>query len=444
MTRTIQRRSLLRGVLGGAAVSVGLPLLDCFLNTNGTALASGAPLPVRFGTWVWGLGSNKHRWVPQKVGADYDITPELAAIEKLKDKVSILSGFNCPLDGRGNVAHFSGWQAIRSGTAPGGGVKVGPSLDILVSDTVGRDSRFRSLELSALGDPANSFSQRAPSQVNPAEGDPAAFYARVFGAEFQNPNVAEFKPDPRILIRQSVLSAVTEKRHDLLKRVGSSDRERLDQYFTSVRSVEQQLALQLQKPAPNEACIVPPEPEKAAPAHELGTVAKNHDLLSEILVLALACNQTKVFNVAISESGSNIFKAGTDRSHHDLTHEEPVDAKLGYQPKSTAFVLQYMENWAHLIGLLDGVKEGAGTLLDNSLVFAHSDTNYAKTHAVDGIPMMLAGRAGGRVKSGVHIAGNGDPVTRASLTALQVFGVPVEKFGTASLETSRPLTEILT
>ena len=72
MNYSFGRRSLLRGMMGGAAVSVGLPFLDCFLNTNGTALASGAPLPVRFGTWFWGLGVTEDRWKPTKTGAGYD------------------------------------------------------------------------------------------------------------------------------------------------------------------------------------------------------------------------------------------------------------------------------------------------------------------------------------------------------------------------------------
>jgi len=81
MNPKMNRRNILRGMLGGGAVTVGMPLLDCFLNTNGTALASGAPLPVRFGTWNWGCGINPQRWVPTKVGAGYDLPVELKAIE---------------------------------------------------------------------------------------------------------------------------------------------------------------------------------------------------------------------------------------------------------------------------------------------------------------------------------------------------------------------------
>ena len=89
----MNRRKVLRGVVGGAAVTVGVPFLDCFLNSNGTALADGAALPVRFGTWTWGCGMTASRWVPSKAGAGYDIPPELKGIEKLKNKVNVFSGF---------------------------------------------------------------------------------------------------------------------------------------------------------------------------------------------------------------------------------------------------------------------------------------------------------------------------------------------------------------
>jgi len=443
MTFTSNRRNILRGMLGGAAVSVALPFLDCFLNTNGTALASGAPIPVRHGSWFWGLGSNQDRWVPKTIGANYDTPPELEAIASVKDNISILSGFNCPLDGRGNIAHFSGWQGIRSGTVTGNGAVIGPSYDTFVSDAIGQDMRFRSLDVSGVGDPKNSFTYRNVSVVNPSEVDPAAFYTRVFGPDFQDPNAADFKPDPKAMIRQSVLSAITDKRQKLLSQVGAADRARLDEYFSSLRSVEQQIAMQLQKPEPNLACVPGKAPEHIDAGHELSMVLKNHDLLAQVLVMALACNQTKVFNVALSESLSGVYREGLDRTHHQMTHEEPIDERLGYQPVVTTYVLEYMKTWAKFVELLASVKEGDGTLLDNSLVFAHSDTNFAKTHAVDGIPMMLAGKAGGRVKSGIHLDGKGDPVTRVALTVMQVAGVSVEKFGTGSLETSKPLNELI-
>ena len=94
MKRPITRRRVLRGMLDGAAVSVALPLLDCFLNTNGTALADGAPLPVRFGTWSWGCGMSKSIFTPKKLGADYDLPEEIEAFKPVRQHINILTNFN--------------------------------------------------------------------------------------------------------------------------------------------------------------------------------------------------------------------------------------------------------------------------------------------------------------------------------------------------------------
>ncbi len=107
--RRFNRRTLLRGSLAGGAVTIGLPLLDVFLNEHGTTLAQGAPLPLRFGAWMWGCGMNPGRWTPTAEGADYELPIELQALDrelpsggKLRDLVSILSGFDVKLDGRPN------------------------------------------------------------------------------------------------------------------------------------------------------------------------------------------------------------------------------------------------------------------------------------------------------------------------------------------------------
>jgi hypothetical protein len=93
--QTIRRRSVLRGMMGGGAIAVGLPFLDCFLNANGTALADGTALPVCFGSWFSGLGFNPGRWEPTIVGAKYEMAPELAPLAPLKDKINIYSGMKC-------------------------------------------------------------------------------------------------------------------------------------------------------------------------------------------------------------------------------------------------------------------------------------------------------------------------------------------------------------
>src|ERR1700744_758380 len=87
----LNRRRVLRGMLGGGAVTVGLPLLNCFLNGNGNALASGEKMPVRFGTWFWGLGMNASAFVPKKFGTDFDLPAEIESLAPYRDKINLLT-----------------------------------------------------------------------------------------------------------------------------------------------------------------------------------------------------------------------------------------------------------------------------------------------------------------------------------------------------------------
>jgi hypothetical protein len=136
-------------------------------------------------------------------------------------------------------------------------------------------------------------------------------------------------------------------------------------------------------------------------------------------------------------------KPGQTYTHHLLTHEEPLDKVLGYQQVAFWFNCRSMEGLATFIKAFADIKEGDGTLLDNSLIFAATETNYARVHTVDGVPIMTVGKAGGRLKTGMHVVGNGDPITRVGLTMMQVMGLPLEKWGTRSLQTSKTITEVV-
>ncbi len=331
----INRRTILRGMMGGGAVGIGMPLLDCFLNTNGTALASGAPMPVRFGTWFWGCGLNPGRWIPEKTGTNYDMPAEIKVLAPFQDRLSVFSGFKALVDGKPAVVHYTGSMSILTGIAPKDMQSVeGPTFDTAVADTIGTTTRFRSLELAATGNPRDSNSRRGSSVINPAEGSPLAFYTRVFGPDFKDPNAADFTPDPAVMVRQSVLSAVSEQRQAILSGLGAADKQRMDQYFTSVRQLEQQLALQLQKPAPLEACAKSDEPnwKETKENTQIDVVVANHKLMAGLVAHALACDQTRVVNMVFGDATSSLRKAGSTVTHHQLTHEEPIDEKLGYQP----------------------------------------------------------------------------------------------------------------
>lgn len=443
MSVKFNRRSMMRGMLGGAAVCIGIPTLDAFLNANGNAFADGAKLPVRLGTFFWGLGMTPGRWVPKNTGADYDLMPEIESLGDLKSKVSVFSGFKVELDGRSNIQHWTGQGSIMSGLAPSkGGAFDRQTFDVKAADTLGTGMRFRSIELTPFGNPKLSYSTRTGTGFNTPETSPISLYTRLFGEGFQDPNDPNWKPDPSIMLRKSVLSAVTDQRQALLAAAGASDKAKLDEYFTSVRSMEEQLSAQLQRPAPAEACAIPTSPEETLKSGQIDKVIENNKLMGSLTAMALACNQTRVFNTVFTSATSEAYLQGDTNIYHSHTHDEPLDPELGYQVISSKLAGLSFQGYADFIHAIDSIKEGDGTVLDNSVVLGYSDTGYAKIHSTENIPMFIAGGAGGRHKP-QHVAVKGEPVSRVSLTVQQLAGMPVGEFGVGAMKTSRAITEVM-
>lgn len=445
------RRRVLKGMMGGAAVTVGLPLLDCFLNTNGTALAAtGESIPTCFGTWFWGCSLTPGRWEPKTIGAHFEIPVELQPLAPYKKYLNVYSGMKAYLDGKPPKPHQAGRQSVFSGDVPAPNGHELPSIDSLISDSIGTRTRFRSLEVAGTGNPRDTVSRRSATVANASIGTPEELYARVFGPEFTDPNAANFKPDPSVMAERSALSAVTDERKSLMKKVGATDRARLDEYFTSLRDLENRLDLELTKPAPMAACTVPPDPHAGMKVNnkyysgvEIDNVFKRNKLFSQILAHALACDQTHVFNVSFSDPQSSLRKPGDTTTHHILTHEEAIDPKLGYQPRATWFTTQIMIGLADTVNALASIREGDGVLLDRVLMLASTDGGFAKIHSTENIPMLTVGRANGRIKTGVHYQAKGDAVTRVGLTLQQIMGVPTNSWGTQSMQTSKAISEVM-
>jgi hypothetical protein len=440
----LSRRRFLKGTLNGAAVSVALPFLDAFLDGNGKALASGAPIPMRFGTWSWGLGMNKEVFVPKKTGPNFDLPPEIEALAPVQKHINLYTNFNVFKDDAPNLCHHSGWVILRSGIAPTSRPnRPGETIDVSIARKIGNETRFRSLSATATGDVRDSFSYEAGNSVNAPEWSPLRFYQRLFGANFQDPNAKSFTPDPRIMVRQSALSAVQDDAKKLKQSLGAEDRARLDQYFTGIRDLERRFDLQLSKPDPREACIVPEMPADLPSGLDADLVSKRHRIMTDLMLMAVACDQTRVFNMFYAAAFSATTKPGYDKPHHTATHEEAVDPQLKYQPNVSWYTRRAMEEWSYYVQALANFREGDGSLLDNAFIYATTDQSFAKLHAIDGIPMFSAGNAGGRIKTGLHIDGGGTPGCRLGFTAQRLMGLDIASWGAKSNTTSQAISEIL-
>ncbi len=440
MKEMLDRRRVLRGMFGGAAMTVGLPLLDRYLNTNGNALASGAPLPVGYVNWFQGLGFAPGFWEPKTLGANYEFGYCLRAMKGLRDKTNIYSGMKVYLDGHAAGAHGSGPQCIMQGGIADPSL---PSIDQIIADAIGTRTRFRSLEVSCEGT-QDGFSRRSATAQNPSEPSPLALYGRIFGPEFKDPNAADFQPDPTVMARASVLSMVKDQRDTLVKQLGATDKARLDEYFTSLRELEKRLELDLQKPSPLPSCTIPNKlSEEGALGLVIGDAQINHDLHAKLIAHAIACGQTLVASLNFGGSLSNLRRPGAQQTFHMYTHEEMIDPQLGYQKEVEWFSNEVAKSLFSFCKTFEAVKEGDGNLLDRMLIMYSTDGGYARTHSTENIPMMTIGKAGGRVKTGLHISAKGDTASRFGLTVMQSIGVPIGTWGTESNRTSKTFTEVL-
>ncbi|MBC7982543.1 MAG: DUF1552 domain-containing protein, partial [Candidatus Obscuribacterales bacterium] len=351
---------------------------------------------------------------------NWELTPELVSLRGLENKVSVFSGFRVLLDGCPNIPHWTGQGAVLTGVAPTSDVAFdGASFDTVIAAQLAHSSRFRSIHLSPSGDSELSYSTSNGARFNAPDATPLALYTRLFADHSPTSHLS-------VLLKTSVLSAVQDQRAALMQQAGVDDRHRLDEYFTGVRQIEAQLAVEH-----------PPTADD-----QIDRVNTNNKLMAELMAMALVCNQTNVFNVVHAGPVSATCLPNDTSGYHAHTHNESVDAHLGYQVTASKLAELSFRGYSDFLRALHDIKEGDSTLLDHTLVFGFSDTGYAKIHSIDNIPMFLAGGANGKHRSGQHVLGNGDPVSRISLTAQQLMGMPISEFGVGSMKTARPCSEV--
>ncbi len=242
------------------------------------------------------------------------------------------------------------------------------------------------------------------------------------------------------MTRKSVLTGVMEQSVGLRRQLGAADRARLDEYFTATRELEIRLAQQLERAAAQ--CR---KPAAAGPliSPEIDILTERHSLMADLLVIAIASNQSRIFNMLYSDPIATTTCRGTSTTHHTMTHEEAMAGDPLDRANSAWYISRAMESFAYFVKALASFKEGDRTLLDNSLVFAHTDVELAQTHSVRGIPVMLAGTAGGRIRGGIHVDGKAAPVTRVGLTAMRAMGLQVDEWGSDAMKTRQPMSEVL-
>lgn len=438
----LSRRTVLRGMLGGSAVFVGLPLLESMLDSHGEAHADGEPLAKFFLMWFWGNGVIPNRWDPATTGPGWtsEETAPLDANPEVKKYVSILTGFDSTspikITHHEGMAVFSGYpfSGYTGGLTSYAG---GPTLDQVIADKVGTGTTFKSVQLGISkhlsqedgGTTMHFLSHRSASEPLQAERNPQQLWNTLFGS---------FTPaeDPSKALRQNVLDAVSAQTKELKNKLGTIDKQRLDSHLDGIN----ELGKKVQALAP--LCQAPSQPSETN-TDQLGVepLVSVADAMDELIKYAFSCDLTRsISNMIDGGAGLTVYKnLNQNVAHHKNTHSWPSK-----QNDIHATVLYHMQRLNHVLELMYNTQHGAGNLLDQAVVFASSDCSEGWTHSVDNQPMIIAGKGGGSlVYPGVHHhSSTGQNPSDALLSILQAFDPTATSVGGGACASSTPLTAI--
>lgn len=441
--KALDRRTVLRGLLAtGTTVSIHLPLLEIMLNESGTALAqSGAALPPLFVTWFFGNGVLPGKWKPAATGAgtQWQLSSQLQALAEVKSHLTVISGLEGKLVVPGNE-HPSGSAAATTGAPLNGNAVRAASIDQVVADVISAGAPFRSLEVGVTpatpnGNPdsLHTVSHRGPNARNNPEFDPKAVFSRLFTGGTQPTSGTGADQAARLnTVRKSVLDSVLQDGANLEKRLGAADKQRVEQHLEAIRAIELRLdSTSTPTTGLPAACGTAKAPTVGKDALSEAPPAVN-TAMAELTSLALACEKTRVATFMFSLPAAHVYyrhlAANMNDDFHDtICHTDPGDA--ANQPRVDAGVLYAMRCLNEFLLKLKGMPHGSGTLLDASLVYITSDTAWGKVHDRKEWPVLLAGKANGRLRGDEHHNYAGENLSRALLTVAQIMGSTKTQLG---------------
>jgi len=457
----VSRRFALRGALGGIGVAMWLPVLDAMCDDNGTAFAAGGALPTSFGIWFWGNGIHADQWTPTATGSGdaWQLSTSLQDFADVKDALTLVTGLDmldAKFKGHGwGVAYvLAGGDGNLCTVMNDLGTKVGthtfegpdatqyvPTVDQTIADAIYTNERFRSFETGVLsyeedirmGTVGPNLAHRGPNDFLEPKREPKDIFDALFGTTLPAGGGSSGVPsDISFKARRSALDAVLEEANRLKMTLGAADTQRVDAHMDGIRELEQRIQMAGSDGAANGAGTSP----EAAPMTLADLTAKSH-AINQLIVTALSCNLTRVFthqwSGPRSENSYPVIQIGG--THHAYTH--------GTDGKEPRDIERYiMSQYADLAKLMKATPMGAGTVLDNTVIYGVSELAEPKTHIMTNYHIVLMGHGGGKLPGNRHVRLPGRKVTELLLTLQQVMGLNVTSWGSWD-RTSKTMPEIL-
>lgn len=446
MTAFISRSQLLsrRTFLRGTGVLMGLPLLNGMLPENGLAAgAASSKAPLRMGFVFFPNGAIMPSWTPPKSDSGFELSPTLKPLEPYKSDVLVISGLgqdNGRAKGDGPGDHARSAASFLTGVHPvktsGADIRAGISIDQMAAQVVGKDTRLPSLELGLEGGRSSgncdsgyscayssTISWKGATTPLPKEINPALVFERLFGAGAESIE----QRAKRAKYRQSILDVVAGDAEQLKQKLGKTDQRKLDEYFTSVREIEQRIA-QAEKQA-QEA-----KPDFKIPTGVPKDTTEHMRLMYDLLALSFRTNSTRVATLMLANEGSNRSypMVGVGSGHHQLSHHKNEEKPIEQLKKIDLYLV---EQFAYFVKKLKETPEGEGSLLDHSMIVLGSGLGDGNRHDHGSLPIVLAGNGNQTIKTGRHLAlPTETPLNNLFLSMLRRVGSNEERFGDSTGE----------
>jgi len=409
----IARRTFLRA----SGVALGLPLLPG-LAPRGAIAGDEAKQPRRMLAICAPLGIHTPYLFPKTAGPDYEVTPYLEPLQKVREKFTVMSGLMHPMVDGGHDAENS----FLTGAAHPGqpSFRNTISVDQFAAERIGHLTRFPSLVLSADG---RGISYTRSGVMIPTESRPSRVFKRLFLEGSAKDKADQMR---RIKDGQSILDLVGNQTRALQRRTGKVEHATLDQYLSSVRELEKRMVLAEQwEQRPKPKVDQPPPTDIEDRANFTGRM----QLMLDLVALALQMDSTRLITLKGPGGNEVVSLKGVDDGWHNLSHHGKDPAKI---EQLAIIEKEEMRLFGELLQKLEAIREGEHSLLDQTSVLLGSNLGNASSHSNKDLPIVAAG---GHFRHGQHLAFDPEgppPLANLMVSFLQHLELEVDEFSTGT------------
>jgi hypothetical protein len=414
-SKSLSRRTFLKG----AGAAMALPWLEAMTPAFASAAANEAPRRLVAVTLALGLhGPNLN---PTESGRNYTPSLYLSEVKDLLGDMTIVTGSSHQGVSGGHQAEGSILTAAPY--SRNAAFKNSISLDQYLAKHQGHHTRFPSLVLDINGTTSASYTESG--SMIPAEQSPSRVFNQLFIADTPEEQAQQVE---RLKEGRSIMDVVASDVKRVEKKLSSGDREKLDQYFTSVRNFEKRLGEAQEwatRPKPNVNAKAPIDIENS------DAIIDRKKLMLDVMFLALQTDSTRFITVHLNGEGGAVPLQGVDQGYHTLSHHGLDEEKLN---QLTLVETELVRKWGDFLRDLKGAEESNGTMLDTTSVLMTSNLGNGSSHDNRNMPVLLAG---GGFKHGQHLAfdkTNNYPLPNLYLSILHRHGLEADRFATSTGE----------